>query len=94
MGRLEQFFSDGGSISNKSIIEHYEHQALVAQANATSRVPIKVKNLSTTYDLDTGLNHYAIVSNGSVEIFDYINNINLRDVANYAIPENPLNNLG
>lgn len=88
---------EGGSISNKSIIEHYEHQALIAKANEYSNarggVPLKQKHLSVSYNLDTGLNHYAIVSNGSVEIFDYINDINLRDVQKYAIPENPLNNL-
>ncbi len=91
---------EGGAISKKTIIEHYEHEALVKQLAANTHVwkhvtPVKQKGiLSTNYNLDTALGHYAVITDGKVDIYDYINNLNLRDLGNYNIPESPLNSLG
>ena len=94
--RLPQIFIQkvGGAISKKSILDHYEREDLIRRANEAAHVPLKEKPvLSTNYLLDTALEHYAVITDGKVEIYDYQNRINLRQLADYVIPESPLNNL-
>lgn len=67
-----------GGYANVDIFQHYSHQP---------KDP-----LSISYCLDTGLDHYATITNGVVEVYDYITELNLRDYEKYAIPANPLNN--
>jgi predicted phosphodiesterase len=71
----------GGSVCAKTIFEYYEHQ----EYSPSCKDP-----LSINYALDTHLNHYMVVDDGKVEIWDYANNMNIRELKNYAIPESLL----
>ena len=71
---------EGGSVSSTNVLEYYKR-------------PYKGKTLSVNYCLDTALGHYAVVENGDVRIYDHINQIDLREVAKYAIPASELNSL-
>ena len=53
--------------------------------------PFSTEYLSVSYDLDTQSNHYAVVEDGVVNIYDCANDINLRDLNNYYIPNSELN---
>lgn len=94
-GRLPRILIQkvGGALSNKSVLEYYKHCRLIEECNKVSHVPFKEKLLSVNYCLDTGLNHYAVIENKVVDIFDHQNRINLRDIHLYNIPESELNNL-
>jgi hypothetical protein len=49
--------------------------------------------LSISYNLDTQLNHYAIIDNGAIDIFHINTGINLKNIEDYNIPETELNGL-
>ena len=71
----------GGSVCVKTIFEYYDHLEL----SPSCKDP-----LSINYDLDTHSNHYMIIEDGKVEIWDYANNMNVRKLINYSIPESPM----
>lgn len=76
----------GGGTTTRSMLQYYRDK-LIGPEGESKRI------LSKTFNLDTGLNHYAIIRSGDVQIYDHINQINLRDVFNFAIPESSMNNL-
>jgi hypothetical protein len=71
----------GGNISVRDIVEFYDVKAFPRTKNP----------LSINYALDTHSNHYMVVEDGEVQIFDIHNNIKMQDIINFAIPENPMN---
>ena len=85
---------DGGGCTRGSILEYYEHEDFVRRTNEVLVVPIKQKKiLSTSYNLDTGLSHYAVITDGVVDIYEYFNRLNLKDVKSSNIPDSSMNNL-
>lgn len=85
---------DGGGYTRRSILEYYEHEDLVRRTNEALVGPIKQKKiLSTSYNLDTGLGHYAVITDGVVDIYEYFNRLNLKDVKSSNIPDSSMNNL-
>ena len=51
------------------------------------------ETLSINYNLDTHLNHYAVIEDGKMDVFHLDTNLNLRDVPNYHIAHSEMNNL-
>jgi hypothetical protein len=72
-----------GGFVKQDVTEHYK---LLDQPNK-----LDPEYLSVSYNLDTQSNHYAIIEDGVVNIYDCNNNINLRDINNYYIPDSDLN---
>jgi hypothetical protein len=69
----------GGGIYQGPITEYYKR---------------KFKNpLSVNYALDTDSNHYMVIENGVVEIYDSMHHVNLRDAGTISINESEMNNL-
>lgn len=84
---------EGGAVSQKTILDHYQHERMVEETNAHRGTTKPKRILSTNYNFDTGLNHYAVIEDGRVDIYDQLLRVNLRDVSKYAIPTSELNNL-
>ena len=78
----------GGALSKKDVIEHYNLLAKLVKHNIG-----EPKYLSVSYNLDTNSNHYMVIEDGIVNIFDYQTHMNLREVGNYYIPDNQMNTL-
>jgi hypothetical protein len=69
----------GGGIYQGPITEYYKR---------------KFKDpLSVNYALDTDSNHYMVIEDGVVEIYDSMHHVNLRDVGTISINESEMNNL-
>jgi hypothetical protein len=88
----------GGALSKKDVIEHYKLQANIEKYKLISKQPVSAniiepKYLSVSYNLDTNSNHYMVIEDGVVNIFDYQTHMNLREMGNYYIPDNPMNTL-
>lgn len=49
--------------------------------------------LSVNYALDTDSNHYMVIEDGVVSIYDSIHHINLKDIPNTSVPQSEMNNL-
>jgi hypothetical protein len=79
---------EGGALSKKDVIEHYKLQSKLTAAKIGDS-----KYLSVSYNLDTNSNHYMVIEDGVVNIFDSQNHINLKELGNYYIPNNPMNTL-
>ena len=79
---------EGGALSKKDVTEHYKLQAKLVKNKIG-----EPKYLSVSYNLDTNSNHYMVIENGVVNIFDYQTHMNLREIGNYYIPDNPMNTL-
>jgi hypothetical protein len=89
---------EGGALSKKDVIEHYKLQANIEKYKLISKQPVSAniiepKYLSVSYNLDTNSNHYMVIEDGVVNIYDSQNHINLRELDNYYIPDNPMNTL-
>jgi hypothetical protein len=69
----------------------YTKRDVIKQENYPPVPPNEI--LSINYALDTHLNHYAVIEDGKVNIFDYQNRINVKDLKNYFIPENRMSPL-
>ena len=86
----------GGAVSKKSIIEHYEHLELVRKLHEEHNVKEKfldVEYLSVSYAIDTCNNHYVVIEDGVVNIYDFITRLNLKDLGAVYISESSLNTL-
>ena len=70
----------GGGYVKQDVTEYYNE-------NTNKEV------LSISYDIDTHLNHYAVIENGIVDIYHIETGINLKDIRNYNIPESEMNGL-
>lgn len=70
----------GGGYIKQDVTEYYK--------NKSSK-----ETLSISYDLDTHLNHYAVIEDGVVDIFHIDTGINLKDVEQYHIAHSEMNNL-
>ena len=89
---------EGGALSKKDVTEHYKLQANIEKYKLQSRQPVSAnivepKYLSVSYNLDTDSNHYMVIEDGVVNIFDYQNHINLRELDSYYIPDSSMNTL-
>lgn len=89
---------EGGALSKKDVIEHYKFQANIEKYKLISKQPVSAniiepKYLSVSYNLDTNSNHYMVIENGVVNIYDYQTHINLRELDNYYIPDSSMNTL-
>jgi hypothetical protein len=89
---------EGGALSKKDVTEHYKLQANIEKYKLISKQPVSAniiepKYLSVSYNLDTNSNHYMVIEDGVVNIYDSQNHINLRELDNYYIPDNPMNTL-
>ena len=89
---------EGGALSKKDVTEHYKLQANIEKYKLISKQPVSAniiepKYLSVSYNLDTNSNHYMVIEDGVVNIFDYQTHINLKQLDNYYIPDNPMNTL-
>lgn len=76
-----------GGYTKQDVSEYYK---LLHEVSKLDR-PFDPEYLSVSYDLDTQSNHYAVVEDGIVNIYDFANDINLRDLNSYYIPESDLN---
>ena len=76
-----------GGFVKQDVTEYYD---LLNEINKLDK-PFSTEYLSVSYNLDTQSNHYAVVEDGVVNIYDCINDINLRDLNNYYIPNSELN---
>ena len=76
-----------GGFVKQDVTEYYD---LLNEINKLDK-PFSTEYLSVSYDLDTHSNHYAVVEDGVVNIYDCANDINLRDLNNYYIPNSELN---
>ena len=76
-----------GGFVKQDVTEYYD---LLNEINKLDK-PFSTEYLSVSYDLDTQSNHYAVVEDGVVNIYDCANDINLRDLNNYYIPNSELN---
>jgi len=79
---------EGGALSKKDVIEHHKLQSKLAAAKIGDS-----KYLSVSYNLDTNSNHYMVIEDGAVNIYDSQNHINLRELDNYYIPDSSMNTL-
>lgn len=77
-----------GGFVKQDVTEHYK---LLDAANKLDK-PFDAEYLSVSYDLDTQSNHYAVIEDGIVNIYDAMHDINLRDLNNYYISDSDLNN--
>lgn len=77
-----------GGFVKQDVTEHYKP---LDTANKLDK-PFSTEYLSVSYDLDTQSNHYAVIEDGIVNIYDAIYDINLRDLNNYYISDSDLNN--
>ena len=76
-----------GGFVKQDVTEYYD---LLNEIDKLDK-PFSTEYLSVSYDLDTQSNHYAVVEDGVVNIYDCSNDINLRDLNNYYIPNSELN---
>jgi len=76
-----------GGFMKQDVTEYYD---LLNEINKLDK-PFDTEYLSVSYNLDTQSNHYAVVEDGVVNIYDCSNDINLRDLNNYYIPSSELN---
>jgi hypothetical protein len=79
---------EGGALSKKDVIEHYKLQSKLVKSNIGDS-----KYLSVSYNLDTNSNHYMVIEDGVVNIFDFQTHINLKELGNYYIPDSSMNTL-
>jgi len=79
---------EGGALSKKDVIEHYKLQSKLVKSNIGDS-----KYLSVSYNLDTNSNHYMVIEDGVVNIFDFQTHINLKELGNYYIPDSAMNTL-
>lgn len=93
IGRLPRVMVQkaGGGYKKNDILEHYDRLKIIDELNEKHDVKNEEKVLSTSYCLDTCNNHYAVIEDGKVHFYDWQNNINLRELDKYFIPESPLN---
>ena len=70
----------GGGYIKQDVTEYYKNKS-------------NKETLSISYDLDTHLNHYAVIEDGVVDIFHIDTGINLKDVEQYHIAHSEMNNL-
>lgn len=86
---------EGGGIAKKTVIEHYELLDTIRKHNEASNTKINFEPnyLSVSYAIDTCNNHYVVIEDGVVNIYDFITRINLKDLGTTFIPESSLNNL-
>lgn len=75
-----------GGFVKQDVTEYYD---LLNEINKLDK-PFDTEYLSVSYDLDTQSNHYAVVEDGVVNIYDCTNDINLRDLNNYHISNSEL----
>lgn len=75
---------EGGGYCKKDIIEHYQTQQIIN---------VKQGILSTSYGLDTASNHYMVIEDGEVQIYDLHTGINLRELDKYFINPSEMNTL-
>lgn len=73
----------GGAISVKDIFEFYDHKSFQPPANP----------LSINYALDTHSDHYMVIEDGEVQIWDVKHNMKIQDLQKYAIPESPMSGI-
>jgi hypothetical protein len=84
----------GGGYTKKDIIEYYRKDNIVRELDKQRGIqPVQQKVLSTSYCLDTGGNHYMVIEDGDVQIYDLNTGVNLRDLDQYFIMESPMNSL-
>jgi hypothetical protein len=50
-------------------------------------------SLSVNYALDTDSNHYMVIEDGVVTIYDTMHDVNLKDVGNISVTDSEMNNL-
>lgn len=76
----------GGGYTKQDITEYYE-----LRSKSSSFEDNYV--LSISYDIDTHLNHYAVIEDGNVDIFHIDTGLNLKDIKNIYLPESDMNGL-
>lgn len=76
----------GGGYVKQDVTEYYDIRRKAASFDDNYV-------LSISYDIDTHLNHYAVIEDGNVDIFHIDTGINLKDVNQYNIPESEMNGL-
>ena len=81
---------EGGALSKKDVTEHYKLQANIEKYKLISKQPVSAniiepKYLSVSYNLDTNSNHYMVIEDGVVNIFDFQTHINLKQLENYYV---------
>jgi predicted phosphodiesterase len=79
----------GGGYVKQDVTEHYDLQGKIGSLDKS----LDPRYLSVSYDIDTHLNHYAVIEDGVVDIFHIETGINLKDIKNYNIPESEMNGL-
>lgn len=76
----------GGGFVKQDVTEYYE-----IRGKASSFDDNYV--LSISYDIDTHLNHYAVIEDGNIDIFHIETGINLKNVKDIYLPESEMNGL-
>jgi predicted phosphodiesterase len=71
---------EGGAISVKSVIDYYKK-------------PYNGNVLSVSYALDTSSNHYIVIEDGVVKVYDYQTGLDLNNLGGYWIPDSNLNTI-
>jgi hypothetical protein len=79
----------GGGYVKQDVTEYYDlrSKCAIAEIETDSYV------LSTSYDIDTHLNHYAVIEDGVVDIYHIDTGINLKEIKKYNIPDSEMNGL-
>lgn len=83
----------GGAVRQAEITEYYQEELEYKRAGGQYSIVNDPENLSVSYNLDTQSNHYAVIEDGVVNIYDSATDINLKELNDYFIPDNPMNTL-
>ena len=73
----------GGALSVKDIFEYYD----------TKHYPACKNPLSINIALDTHSNHYIVIEDGEVQVWDIKHNKTIQDLQKYAIPASPMSGM-
>jgi len=73
----------GGALSVKDIFEYQD----------VKHFPACKDPLSINYAIDTHSKHYIVIEDGEVQVWDFIHNMNVKDLQDYAIPASPMSGL-
>jgi hypothetical protein len=79
----------GGGYAKRDVTEHYDLQNKIGVLDKS----FDPSYLSVSYDIDTHLNHYAVIQNGIVDIYHLETGINLKEINEYNIPDSEMNGL-
>ena len=71
----------GGGIYEAPITDYY-------RGNKNFKNP-----LSVNYAIDTDSNHYMVIEDGKIDIYDTMHHMNLKDVINTSVTDSEMNNL-